>query len=41
MNKRLTEEQSRKTFDRATKLEQEFAEHFTGDKLTPFFVSLA
>ncbi|XP_078143827.1 discs large homolog 1-like protein isoform X7 [Centroberyx gerrardi] len=30
MNKRLTEEQGRKTFDRATKLEQEFTEHFTG-----------
>ncbi|XP_060899566.1 discs large homolog 1-like protein isoform X16 [Labrus mixtus] len=32
MNKRLTEEQGRKTFDRATKLEQEFTEHFTGEK---------
>lgn len=32
MNKRLTEEQSRKTFDRATKLEQEFTEHFTGQR---------
>lgn len=31
MNKRLTEEQSKKTFDRATKLEQEFTEHFTGN----------
>lgn len=31
MNKRLTEEQGRKTFDRATKLEQEFTEHFTGE----------
>lgn len=30
MNKRLTEEQGRKTFDRAVKLEQEFTEHFTG-----------
>lgn len=30
MNKRLTEEQARKTFDRAMKLEQEFAEFFTG-----------
>lgn len=35
MNKRLTEEQGRKTFDRATKLEQEFTEHFTGDAPTP------
>lgn len=33
MNKRLTEEQGRKTFDRATKLEQEFTEHFTGEGL--------
>lgn len=30
MNKRLTEEQARKTFERAKKLEQEFTEHFTG-----------
>lgn len=30
MNKRLTEEQAKKTFERATKLEQEFTEHFTG-----------
>ncbi|MED6280983.1 Discs large 1-like protein [Characodon lateralis] len=29
MNKRLTEEQARKTFDRGIKLEQEFAEYFT------------
>uniref|UniRef100_A0A8C6Q7P1 Discs, largehomolog 1 n=1 Tax=Nothobranchius furzeri TaxID=105023 RepID=A0A8C6Q7P1_NOTFU len=29
MNKRLTEEQARKAFDRAVKLEQEFAEYFT------------
>uniref|UniRef100_A0A673HQD3 Disks large homolog 1 n=1 Tax=Sinocyclocheilus rhinocerous TaxID=307959 RepID=A0A673HQD3_9TELE len=29
MNKRLTEEQGRKTYDRAMKLEQEFMEHFT------------
>ncbi|KAL1022858.1 hypothetical protein UPYG_G00033390 [Umbra pygmaea] len=29
MNKRLTEEQARKTFERAMKLEQEFTEHFT------------
>lgn len=37
MNKRLTEEQGRKTFDRATKLEQEFTEHFTGDADTPHY----
>ncbi|CAN9500978.1 unnamed protein product [Ophioblennius macclurei] len=30
MNKRFTEEQARKTFDRAVKLEQEFTEFFTG-----------
>ncbi|XP_055021317.1 disks large homolog 1-like isoform X3 [Boleophthalmus pectinirostris] len=30
MNKRLTEEQARKTFDRAIKLELEFTEFFTG-----------
>ncbi|XP_036970666.1 disks large homolog 1-like isoform X2 [Acanthopagrus latus] len=29
MNKRFTEEQARKTFDRAVKLEQEFTEYFT------------
>ncbi|XP_041861802.1 disks large homolog 1-like isoform X2 [Melanotaenia boesemani] len=29
MNKRLTEEQARKTFDRAVRLEQEFTEYFT------------
>ncbi|KAM3876362.1 disks large homolog 4-like [Diretmus argenteus] len=29
MNKRLTEEQGRKTYDRAVKLEQEFTEYFT------------
>ncbi|XP_008297981.1 disks large homolog 1-like [Stegastes partitus] len=29
MNKRLTEEQARKTYDRAVKLEQEFTEYFT------------
>ncbi|XP_065131930.1 discs large homolog 1-like protein isoform X2 [Paramisgurnus dabryanus] len=30
MNKRFTEEQGRKTYERAMKLEQEFMEHFTG-----------
>uniref|UniRef100_A0A8C1KAW7 Discs, large homolog 1 (Drosophila) n=1 Tax=Cyprinus carpio TaxID=7962 RepID=A0A8C1KAW7_CYPCA len=34
MNKRLLEEQGRKTYDRAMKLEQEFQEHFTGEKIT-------
>ncbi|XP_064186237.1 disks large homolog 1 isoform X12 [Anguilla rostrata] len=41
MNKRLTEEQGRKTFDRAMKLEQEFTEHFTaivlGDTLEELY----
>lgn len=32
MNKRLTEEQAKKTYDRAIKLEQEFGEYFTGTK---------
>lgn len=31
MNKRLTDDQGKKTFDRANKLEQEFTEHFTGN----------
>ena len=30
INKRITEEQALKTYDRAQKLEQEFAEYFTG-----------
>lgn len=33
MNKRLSEEQARKMFDRAMKLEQEFGEFFTGEEL--------
>ncbi|XP_056315960.1 disks large homolog 1 isoform X12 [Danio aesculapii] len=41
MNKRLMEEQGRKTFDRAMKLEQEFLEHFTaivqGDTLEEIY----
>ncbi|XP_041849353.1 disks large homolog 1 isoform X10 [Melanotaenia boesemani] len=41
MNKRLTDEQGRKTFDRAGKLEQEFTEHFTaivqGDTLEEIY----
>ncbi|KAI1883258.1 hypothetical protein AGOR_G00243360 [Albula goreensis] len=41
MNKRLSEEQGRKTFDRAMKLEQEFTEHFTaivqGDTLEEIY----
>lgn len=30
MNKRMTEEQAKKTYERALKMEQEFAEYFTG-----------
>jgi len=30
MNKRTTEEQAKKTYERALKMEQEFAEYFTG-----------
>ncbi|KAK1882221.1 Disks large like 2, partial [Dissostichus eleginoides] len=41
MNKRLTEDQARKTFDRALKLEQEFGEFFTalvqGDTLEDIY----
>ena len=29
-NKRMTEEQARKTYERASKMEQEFGEYFTG-----------
>ena len=35
LNKRLTEEQAQKTYDRALKLEQEFGEYFTGKCSTP------
>lgn len=31
INKRITEEQARKAFDRASKLEQEFTECFSGE----------
>ncbi|XP_054623830.1 discs large homolog 1-like protein isoform X8 [Dunckerocampus dactyliophorus] len=41
MNKRLTDDQSRKTFERAAKLEHEFTEHFTaivqGDTLEEIY----
>lgn len=30
MNKRMTEEQAKKTYERALKMEQEFAEYFIG-----------
>lgn len=35
MNKRLTEEQAKKTYDRAMKLEQEFGEYFSGSRKVP------
>ena len=35
MNKRLTEDQAQKTYDRALKLEQEFGEYFTGEQQEP------
>lgn len=38
MNKRLTEEQAKKTYDRAIKLEQEFGEYFTGKFIYPWTV---
>lgn len=30
MNRRMTEEQAKKTYERALKMEQEFGEYFTG-----------
>lgn len=30
MNRRMVEEQAKKTFERAVKMEQEFGEYFTG-----------
>lgn len=30
MNKRMTEDQAKKVFERANKVEQEFSEYFTG-----------
>ncbi|KOX72712.1 Disks large 1 tumor suppressor protein [Melipona quadrifasciata] len=32
MNKRMTEEQAKKTYERALKMEQEFGEYFTGNR---------
>jgi len=32
MNKRITEEQARLSYERTVKLEQEFGEYFTGTK---------
>lgn len=37
MNKRMTEEQAKKTFERALKMEQEFAEYFTGKRFVFLF----
>ena len=30
MNRRMTEDQAKKTFERSLKMEQEFGEYFTG-----------
>lgn len=38
MNKRLTDEQAKKTYDRAMKLEQEFGEYFTGKRKAKFLI---
>ena len=39
MNRRMTEEQAKKTYERAIKMEQEFGEYFTGKYIffIPFF----
>lgn len=39
MNKRITEEQARLTYERTMKLEQEFGEYFTGKLNTSFCFS--
>lgn len=38
MNRRMTEEQAKKTFDRAIKMEHEFGEYFTGFSIELFIV---
>lgn len=35
INRRMTDEQAKKTFDRSVKLEQEFIEYFTGERHIP------
>lgn len=37
MNRRVSEDQARKTYERALKLEQEFLEYFTGREWTDFW----
>lgn len=39
MNRRMTEEQAKKTFERTLKMEQEFGEYFTGKNLNNFFLN--
>lgn len=41
MNRRMTEDQAKKTFERALKMEQEFGEYFTGkpNKMTINFIA--
>lgn len=41
MNKRMTEEQAKKTYERALKMEQEFAEYFTGKHISTLPVSIS
>lgn len=42
MNRRMTEEQAKKTFERALKMEQEFGEYFTGmNRLSSFYYILS
>lgn len=38
MNKRMTEEQAKKTYERALKMEQEFGEYFTGTSFLTFSI---
>ena len=40
MNRRMTEEQAKKTYERAIKMEQEFGEYFTGKYIFLFLFLL-
>lgn len=39
MNRRMTEEQAKKTYERAIKMEQEFGEYFTGMNFAFYWLS--
>ena len=39
MNKRMPEDQAKKIFDRALKVEQEFSEYFTGKYFEKFIIN--